>query len=75
MKSTAQNRVIQTCLESKKAKLTIFDQMGHCQANIPAGRNKTKLQSEPRGKANDHEKVVQRTFLIDTPKCLVNVVM
>jgi len=37
-------------------KPTIFDQIGHCQANISWQQQKTKLQSVPRGKADNYER-------------------
>ena len=40
----------------KKGKSTIFDQMGHRQANTSRQKRKTKLHSVPRGKADDHER-------------------
>ena len=52
----ARNKVFQTLLESKKRKPTIFDQMGHRQANTSRQKRKTKLYSVPRGKANDYER-------------------
>ena len=55
-KVQARNRVIQTRLEPKKKTLAIFDQMGHRQANTSQQKQKTKLHSVPRGKADDHER-------------------
>jgi len=55
-KVQARNGVIQTRLEPKKRKTTIFDQMGHRQANTNRKKRKTKLRSVPRGEANDHER-------------------
>ena len=52
----ARNGVIQTRLEPKKGKATIFDQMGHRQASTSRQKRKTKLRSAPRGKADDHER-------------------
>ena len=54
-KVQARSKVIQTRLESRKGKSTIFDQMGHRQANTSRQKRKTKLRSVHRGKANHHE--------------------
>ena len=56
-KVQAREKVIQTHLESKKRKSTIFDYMGHCQANTSRQKRKTKLHSPPRGKAIDYERL------------------
>ena len=55
-KVQARSKVIQTRLESRKGTSTIFDQMGHRQANTSWQKRKTKLHSVPRGKPNDYEK-------------------
>ena len=51
----AREKVFQALLESKKRKSTIFDQMGHRQANASRQKRKTNLHSVPRGKPNDYE--------------------
>ena len=55
-KVQARNGVIQTRLEPKRRKPSIFDQMGHRQANTSRKKRKTKLGSVPKGKADDHER-------------------
>ena len=65
---------IQTRMESKKQKLSIFDQMAHRQTNSSRQKLKKKLQTVPRGKANDYERWCKKTFSIDALNCLVNVV-
>ena len=40
----------------KKGKSTVFDQMGHRQANASRQKQKTKLHSVPRRKDNDYER-------------------
>ena len=40
----------------RKRKSTTFDQMDHCQANTSGQKQKTKLHSVPRGKANDYKR-------------------
>ena len=54
-KVQAQNKVIPTRLQSRKGKSTIFNQMGHRQANTSRQKRKTKLRSVHREKANHHE--------------------
>ena len=45
-----------------KRKSSIFDQMGHRQANTRRQKRKTKLYSVPRGKADDHERSFKEHF-------------